>query len=277
MTEITIEHLLQLSNTQVIVMKIVEHTKQSLELTDQNHQCLWGLLFATPFLAIGLGMAVATAKVVTLECQRAVTTHQITCQRKVAGILGTTTDQIPGQLKTTTVVKSSGTGVVLGTTTGKVELAPYRSLVMSQHYENADRVNAFIKDSQQTNIRVEQDDRLGNSLFILNFLLGGVGVALVSLAIPLQMNCKFDRSNNQVTLDKKYLLYGNRQAVLPLAEIQQAKLNKRLFYINHNPVYNIKLVTFAKKKVSLSVPSQNLSIYQEIVDVTNDFLHPKSA
>jgi hypothetical protein len=256
-------------------MKIVEHTKQSLELADQNRQCLWGLLFATPFLTIGLGTAIATAKVVTLECQRTVAT-QITCQRKVAGILGTSTDQIPGQLQTATVVKSSGTGVVLGMTTGKVELAPYRSLVMDRHYENADRLSAFIKDSQKTNVRIEQDDRLGNSLFILNFLVGGVGVSIVSLAIPLQMSCKFDRSSNQVILDKKYLLYGKRQTVLQIADIQQAKLSKRLFYINHKPVYNLKLVTVAQKNVSLSVPSQDLSLYQEIIDVTNQFLHPKA-
>jgi hypothetical protein len=257
-------------------MKIVEHTKQSLELADQNRQCLWGLLFAAPFLTISLGIAMATAKVVTLECQRTVVT-QISCQRNVAGILGTITDQIPGQLQTAMVVKSSGTGVVLNTTSGKVELAPYRSMVMDRHYETVDRLNAFVKNSQKTNIRVEQDDRLGNSLFILNFLVGGVGVALVSLAIPLQMSCKFDQSNNQVTLNKKYLLYGNRQQVLPLAEIQQVKLNKRLYYINHKPVYNLKLVTVAKKNISLSVPGQDLSKYQEIVDVTNDFLHPKAA
>jgi hypothetical protein len=257
-------------------MKIVEHTKQSLELADQNRQCLWGLLFAAPFLTISLGIAMATAKVVTLECQRTVVT-QISCQRNVAGILGTITDQIPGQLQTAMVVKSSGTGVVLNTTSGKVELAPYRSMVMDRHYETVDRLNAFVKNSQKTNIRVEQDDRLGNSLFILNFLVGGVGVALVSLAIPLQMSCRFDRSNNQVALNKKYLLYGNRQQVLPLAEIQQVKLNKRLYYINHKPVYNLKLVTVAKKNISLSVPGQDLSKYQEIVDVTNDFLHPKAA
>jgi hypothetical protein len=257
-------------------MKIVEHTKQSLELADQNRQCLWGLLFAAPFLTISLGIAMATAKVVTLECQRTVVT-QISCQRNVAGILGTITDQIPGQLQTAMVVKSSGTGVVLNTTSGKVELAPYRSMVMDRHYETVDRLNAFVKNSQKTNIRVEQDDRLGNSLFILNFLVGGVGVALVSLAIPLQMSCRFDRSNNQVALNKKYLLYGNRQQVLPLAEIQQVKLNKRLYYINHKPVYNLKLVTVAKKNIPLSVPGQDLSKYQEIVDVTNDFLHPKAA
>jgi hypothetical protein len=75
--------------------------------------------------------------------------------------LGSTTDKIPGQLQTATVVKAGGTGVVLDTTTGKVELATYRVFVTNKHQETADRLNAFLKDPQQTTVRVEQDDRLG--------------------------------------------------------------------------------------------------------------------
>jgi hypothetical protein len=194
-------------------MKIVEHTDQSLQIADQNRQCLWGLLFATPFLLTGLGLALATAKIVTLECQ-------ITCQRTVTGILDTTTDRIPGQLQTATVVKAGGTGVVLGTTTGKVEMAPYRVLVTNKHQETADRLNAFLKDPQQATIRIEQDDRLGNALFFGNFLLGSLSIAILSLSIPLKMSCRFDRFNDQVTITKKYL-YGERQTILPLSTIRQ--------------------------------------------------------
>jgi hypothetical protein len=265
--------LVATDTTQRIIMKIVEHTDQSLHIADQNRQCLWGLLFATPFLVIGLGTAVATAKTVTLECRRANST-QVTCQRTVTGILGTTTtDRIPGQLQTANVVKAGGTGVVLGTTTGKVELAPYHVFVTNKHQETADRLNAFLKDPQQATVRVEQDDRLGNSLFIGNFLLGSLGIAIVSLGIPLKMSCRFDRPSDQVTITKKYL-YGERQTILPLSTIQQSQISRYFFYlsVDKRNAYSLNLIQNNGKKVSLSVPSQDLERYQEIADTTNHFL-----
>jgi hypothetical protein len=253
-------------------MNIVEHTDQSLNIADQNRQCLWGLLFTAPFLSIGLGLALATAKIVALECQRPDST-QVTCQRIVTGILGTTTDRIPGQLQTATVVKAGGTGVVLGTTNGKVELAPYHVFVTNKHQETADRLNSFLKDPQQATIRVEQDDRLGNSLFIGNFLLGSLGIVILSLRIPLKMSCRFDRPNDQVTITKKYL-YGERQEILPISTIQQAQIERYFFYISVDKrnAYNLKLIHINGAKVSLSVPSQDLELYQEIADTTNHFL-----
>jgi hypothetical protein len=253
-------------------MKIVEHTDQSLQIADQNRQCLWGLLFATPFLLTGLGLALATAKTVTLECQRPDST-QITCQRTVTGILGTTTDRIPGQLQTATVVKAGGAGVVLGTTTGKVELAPYRVFVTNKHQETADRLNAFLKDPQQATVRVEQDDRLGNSLFFGNFLLGSLGIAILSLRIPLKMSCMFDRPSDQVTITKKYL-YGERQTILPLSTIQQAQNSRWFLYlsVDKRNAYGLNLIQNNGRKISLSVPSQDLEQYQEISDTTNRFL-----
>jgi hypothetical protein len=253
-------------------MKIVENTDQSLQIVDQNRQCFWGLLFTVPFLLTGLGLAVATAKIVTLECQRSDST-QITCQRTVTGILGTTTDKIPGQLQTATVVKAGGTGVVLGTTTGKVELAPYHVFVTNKHQETADRLNNFLKDHQQANVRVEQDDRLGNSLFFGNFLLGSLGIGILSLRIPLKMNCRFDRPSDQVTIAKKYL-YGERQTILPLSTIQQAQIGRCFFYVSVNKrnAYGLKLIQRNGAKVSLSVPGQDLELYQEIADITNHFL-----
>jgi hypothetical protein len=255
-------------------MKVIEHTAQSLELANQNRQCLWGLLFAIPFLAIGLGMAFGTAKTVTMECQRT-DSAQITCQRTVIGILGTTTDRIPGQLQTATVVKAGGTGVVLGTTSGKVELAPYHVMVTNKHQETVDRLNKFFKDPQQATVRVEQDDRLGNSLFIGNFLLASLGIVIVSLGIPLKMSCRFDRPNNQVTITKKYCLYGERQTVLPLLTIQQAQVGRWFLYlsVNKRNAYGLKLIQINGQKVFLAVPSQNLELYQEIADIINIFLH----
>jgi hypothetical protein len=252
-------------------MKVIEHTDQSLQIADQNRQCLWGLLFTVPFLLTGLGLALATAKIVTLECQRSDSTP-IICQRTVTGILGTTTDKIPGQLQTATVVKAGGTGVVLGPTTGKVELAPYHGFVTNKHQETTDQLNAFLKDPQQATIRVEQDDRLGNSLFFGNFLLGSLGIAILSLRIPLKMNCRFDRPSDQVTITKQYL-YGERQTILSLSTIQQAQISRCFFYlsVDKSNAYGLNLIQNNGKKISLSVPSQDLERYQEIADTTNHF------
>lgn len=254
---------------------------RSLHVSDRNLQSLWGLLFATPFIAIGLGSIALTAKVITLECQR-LESRQIECKRTVTGILGAETDNIPGNLKTVKKVRTSGRGVVLGTTEGEIELAPYRAFVKNRRSRTdapsrvdrtVDRLNAFLKDPKQAKISIEQDDRWANAFFSLNFLIGGGAIALIALAIPKQMSCKLDRNTEEAIVAKKYWLYGDRQMILPLSTIEGASLGKAPYRLNSKTVYNIYLLQSGGKKVSLSVPSHNLPHYQKIVDVTNDFLH----
>ncbi len=251
-------------------MKVITSTDRLLEIVDRNHQYLWGLLLAIPFLTIGCIVGAATVKVTTLACQREL--DRLECQRSISGILGTEKDRIPGRLQSIATVKTSGVGIILGTTTGKVELAPYRTFVTSQHFENAARIEAFIKDPKQTTIRIEQDDRWLNILWSGNFIIGGLTIGLFALAIPIYISCTLDRDCDRVTLNKKYLLYGNRQTVLPLSTIEQAKLKELIWVRNREPVYNIELISIGAKKVSLSVPSTNLSHYQQIVDAIEHFL-----
>jgi hypothetical protein len=253
-------------------MKIIEQTDRILHIADQNHQCLWGLLFATPFLLLGLGSIVLTAKVITLECQRDVSS-QIVCQRSIAGIFGTEEAQIPGFVRSVKTVKTSGKGAVLSTTKGEIELAPYRAFATDRVNKTVDRLNAFIADPQQTKISIEQDDRWANSLWSINFLIGGMAIAFGALAIPLRMSCRFDRYSGDATIDKKYLLYGDRQAKLPLATIDRSLVSTLPFNLNHRSVYSIHLISKAGEKNSLSVPTQNLSQYREIVDRIDAFLH----
>jgi hypothetical protein len=253
-------------------MEIIEQSDRSLHVSDRNRQALWGSLFAIPFIAIGLGSIALTAKVVTLECQR-LESQQIECQRTVTGIFGAETDRIPGKLKTVKKVKTSGRGVILGTTEGEVELAPYRAFVTSRVDPTVNRLNAFIKDPKQAKISVHQDDRWANSLWSINFLIGGGAIALVSLSIPKQMSCQFDRFSGEAILVKKYWLYGDRQEVIPLSAIEGTSVGKLPYRINNRSVYSIRLIQSGGKKVSFSVPSGNLANYQKIVDVTNDFLH----
>lgn len=254
-------------------MEIVEHTDRSLELTNQNRRCLWILLFAAPFIVVGLVLTAATVKVTTLECQRT-EGNQIGCQRTITGILGVEKDLIPGQLQTVTTVKNSGTGVVLGTSTGEVNLASYKAFVTDSQDRTTDRLNIFLKDPQQATIRVEQDDRWINFLWCGNFVIGGVVIALYALAIPTQMRCKLDRDTDRVTINKKYLLYGDRQTVLPVSTIKQAKVRELLFSISgdRQPLYTIDLIPFDAKKVSLSASTQNLTKCHQIVDRIDRFL-----
>jgi hypothetical protein len=56
--------------------------------------------------------------------------------------------------------------------------------------------------------------------------------------------------------------------------IDRAQLRELLFYlISREPVYTIDLIPKSGKKVSLSVPSTNLAVYQQTIDTANDFIH----
>lgn len=256
-----------------MTMKISEHTDRYLEITNQNRRCLWGLLFATPFIIAGLIASVATVKVTTLTCHRN-PGNQIDCQRTISGILGTEYEIFLGQLKSVKTIDTKGTGIVLTTSNGDVKLSPYQGFVTSSQYRTADRLNAFIKDPQQSTIRVEQDDRWLNLLWSGNFIVGGVVIALYAVGIPTQISCKFQRDLDRVTLDKKYLLYGDRQTALPLSTIKHARVREILFSMSgdRQPLYTIDLIPMAARKVSLSVASKDSIECQRLVNIIDRFV-----
>jgi hypothetical protein len=252
-------------------VKIVDKTNIFLEVLDQNHKYLWGLLLALPFTVIGLGLMAGTAKVTTLECQRA-TVNSIGCQRTITGVLGDEEDGISGELRSAKVAKDNGIGIVLGTTKGDVELAPYRTFVNGEHERNADRVNAFIKQPQQNTLSVQQDDRLINSVGSGGILIGGLTIGLLAMSIPVRVSCKLDRLRDRAIVDKQYLLLGNRQTVLTLSDIERAEVKESIFIRNRQPVYKIDLVSANAPNVSLSIPSKNLAEYEQIVEEIDRFV-----
>jgi hypothetical protein len=252
-------------------MNVVELTGQSLHLADQNRKCLQGLLLNILWLVAVFGSCFSSAKTVTLECQRNDST-QITCQRTITGISGSTTDRIPGQLQKATYNKADGLGVLLATTTGKMELVPHDIKFMNKQKETADRLNNFLKDPQQATIRVEQNNNLLlNHPFVPFMLLAYLGNFSYFLAIPLKVSCKFDRFSDKVTITKKYL-YGERQTIWPLSTTQQAQIHQCLLYINHRANYQIELIQLNGKTISFAFPSHDLEQYKAIVNTTNDFL-----
>lgn len=260
-------------------MKIVESTDRYLELTNQNRRCLEILPFAVPFIIVGLVIIAGTVQTTTLECQRT-KGNQIGCQRTTTGILGAVKDSIPGELRSVKTVTTKRAGIILGTTTGEVELTPYRASVTSSQEPIAERLNAFLNNPQQVTIRVEQDDRWIDLLESSYFLIWGAAIALYALAIPTRMSCQLDRDADRVTIDKKYLLYGHRQTILPLPTIKQAQVKELLYSImsgGRQPLYTIDLIPFDAKKVSLSVSIESLTKCQHLVDKIDRFLcHQRS-
>lgn len=252
-------------------MKIIENNNIYLEVANRNRQYLGRLLLALPFVAVGLGLTLATVEVTRLECQRQAD-KSVICQRTIASILGEEEERIPGELRSVKVDKNGGVGIVLGTSKGDVNLAPYRTFINSEHDRTADRINAFLKDTRQNTLSVEQDDRLINSLWSGSILIGGLTIGLFAMATPLRMSCKLDRLRDRAIIDKQYLLLGNRQTVLTLSAIERAQVKESLFGRNHVPVYKIDLVRANAQNVSLSIPSKNLAEYEQIVEEIDRFI-----
>ncbi|AFY92040.1 hypothetical protein [Chamaesiphon minutus] len=252
-------------------MKIIENNNIYLEVANRNRQYLGRLLLALPFVAVGLGLMLATVEATSLECQRQ-TDKSVICQRTIASILGEKEDGIPGNLRSVKVDKNGGIGIVLGTSKGDVKLAPYRTFVNGEHDRNADLINAFLKDTQQTTLSVEQDDRLINSLWSGSILIGGLAIGLLAMAVPVRMSCKLDRLRDRAIIDKQYFLLGNRQTVLTLSAIERAQVRESVFVRNRQPVYSIDLVSANSKNVSLSITGKNLAEYEQIVEEIERFI-----
>lgn len=251
-------------------MKIVEQTPNELKLEDRNRQWLWGVLFGTPFVAIGSLIITLVSTVTTLTCQRIELT-KTTCQRITSGILGTAIAPIPGQVSGASVIVASGVGVVLKTTNGAVELVNHRIWVGEKHYQIANQINALANDSKQNTWQVSLDDRWEGLLWGANFLLPGIAIMLASLAIPMEVGCIFDKTSDLMTLEKRYRLFGTRFTQHRLAEIQKVEVIQ-LPISNKNPLYVVRLNLTSNKKMALSPFSSDRDRYQTIVTEIERFL-----
>ncbi len=256
-------------------MKIIDQTTKQLTIVDQNRQWLWGTLFSAPFITVGVTIALMTSNITTLECQRSNSTS-ITCQRTIAGPVGTKTEQIPGRLLGANVVRDHGTGVVLDTSKGAIDLVNHRVTVSDTHSQIAGTINAYVKDSQHLKLKVQQDDRWQELIYGAAFFLPGAVILLKALSIPTQIVCKFDKAMGQMTLEKCYRPLGTKLTTQdPLTSIQKAYVVQPSSSERY-PWYVVQLESTAAKTIVLSPPIRDRQQCQTIANTINQFLavHP---
>ncbi|MFN6486227.1 MULTISPECIES: hypothetical protein [unclassified Nostoc] len=255
-------------------MNIIEQTSTKLKFQTNDQQWLWGVLFGLPFVAIGFGIAIVTSNLTTLECQRT-KPNQMTCQRTIAGLLGTETTFIPGQLTGAYVMTASGTGVVLNISKiQKVELVSHRVIVREKHSQIANEINAFIHNPQQPALKIQQDDRWEGFFSGVVFFLPGIGVILQSLTIPMQVLCDFDKISGLITLKKRYQLFGTFTTEKKLTEIQQVEVIQ-VPLPTRIPWYLVQLQLISAQSIFLSAPTRDRQQCQIIVNAINQFLRFK--
>ncbi len=256
-------------------MNIIEQTSTTLKFEDRNQQWLWGVLLGIPNIAIGFCIAVAGGNVTTLECLRT-EPAQMTCERTIVGLLGTQTNLIPGQVTGASVTTASGIGVELNTSKGQVELVNHRMFVGKKHYQIADNINTFVNNpDRQPRFKIQQDDRWDELIYGGWFFLPGLVVILYSLAIPIKVLCNFDQILGQMTLEKKYRLFGMKfTTIQKLAEIEYAKVTQ-LPIPNRNPLYVVNLEFTSAKPIALSPPTRDQKQCQTIVEAINKFLRER--
>lgn len=256
-------------------MKIIEQTTTQLTLADWNQQWLWGTLFSIPFIGTGLTIALMTSNITTLECQRSNSTA-ITCQRTIAGLAGTKTEKIPERLLGASVIKAHGTGVVLSTSKGQVELANHRMPVTEAQSRIADTINAYVKDPQHLKLKIAQDDRWQELLYGAAFFLPGVAVLLKAMTTPMQVLCNLDRTSGQMTLEKRYRPLGTKfMTQYPLTDLQKADVVQPSLSERH-PWFVVQLELTSAQSIMLSPPIRDRQQCQTIADTINQFLatHP---
>lgn len=255
-------------------MNIIEQTSTKLKF-QAHDRWPWTMLFGLPFVMIGFGICIVTDNVTTLECQRTKPT-QVTCQRTIAGLLGTETTLIPGQVKGAYVETASSTGVVLYTyNIEQVKLIDSGVLVVTEkHSKIADTINAFIHNPLQPRLKIQEDDRSERFFLAMVFFLPGIGFILRCLTIPMQVLCDFDKISEQMTLEKRYRLFGTFTTQKKLTEVQQAQVIQLLLPIQ-NPSYLVQLKLRSGKPISLSAPTADRQQCQIIVNAIDRFLHLK--
>jgi hypothetical protein len=255
-------------------MNSIQQTSTQLTVENSNRQWLWGVLFGIPFVAVGLGITTFSASVTTLECQRTKPT-QINCQRTITGILGTEITVIPGQVTGASVITASGVGVVLSTSKGSMQLTQQRQFVRDTQREIASNINAFIRDTPQSNFKIQQDDRWQGWLTGANFFLPGMAIIGVSLTIPIYVLCDFDKSSGLLTLEKRYRLFNTKGVnQYKLVDTQHVEV-KQLPIANRPPIYVVRLTLISTKSMALSPPSRDRQECQTLANTINRFLKLK--
>lgn len=258
-------------------MKILQHTKTSLQWCDRDWNWLVGLWIAIPFTTVGCIIMLTVSNLTTLHCRRSPNSGrpgtQMTCDRTISGWLGTDRLHIPEPIMRASVQTAHGTGVVLFISkTPNLELANHRSMVGPKHTQIAEEINQFIQNPNQPELIVNQDDRLEGLLGGLMFLLPGLVIGAQGLAIPMKILCKLDRATQHITIEKHYRL-GQRQVItMPLSSVHKAEVVESNAS-TQKKCYVLELKCTDHPAVPVSALALDFTHQQQAATAINQWLH----
>ncbi|MEA5514120.1 hypothetical protein [Nodularia sp. UHCC 0506] len=205
-------------------MKVIQESSSQMTLR-LRPWIVW--ILGAVFTNIGLSGIVLWPQVHTFICRRE-TTAPSTCQISSTGLFWS--DQQVVSLKDIE-------GTKIQTFRGSKDKLTYRLLLLTNKGEVSpistdisdqirvknwgEKIDIFLKDTQQENLFIEYDHRLFDYLFAGIFASGGL-VALLSGKVVV---CKIDKTLGKLTLEK-YGLLGNSQAEYSISQIRGVTLQK---------------------------------------------------
>jgi hypothetical protein len=199
---------------------ITEHTATRLVIKAKNSS--WGFLFAAICVWLGL-TAILRVAAITFTCHR-IEPRQGQCELAIAGLTTSArqlidlTQVIEARVEASVTTDARGREstdyqVVLRTRSGSVDILS--SSDFSRQYDIADRINAFITDTNQEDLSIEQDERLISYTFGSALVAFGVWMVLLIVQVTIYT---FDRTANTLAIERR--LFGVRVNEYPLNDIE---------------------------------------------------------
>lgn len=263
-------------------MKIVEQTPHRLRLEAEILATIVSLaLLGMPNLLLGLGIILISSQLSTLKCQRVEPT-QGSCQLVNSSLLGSNETKIPlNQLQSAKVdVSKDSDGdniyrVVLLTNSGEIPITPGTSDA-GEKQKNAARINAFIDNSEEISLHVQQDNH--ESVYLVGgiFVLVGGGLVFGSLLYrEFIVSYTFDKALDLVRL-KRQTLFHTKVTELSLREINQVDIKEKTDS-DGDKTYSVWLNLKSGEHISLSLQGiTDKQNNQKIAECIRQFLNSKA-
>lgn len=280
LTEFVKEGILtDITLTTTCTMEIVKSDSQVLHIV--SHRSIripYSLMFYGLFWTVIGIFGLISAKLTTLECDRQSNPRRIECVRSMVNSMGwKTTEKIPGDLQAAKIDRvKSMTSVQLLTTAGLttgIHSSPNEQLIIA----NTIKLNDFIKNERETQIKIEQDDGQ-QPLLISSFVIAfGLFWLYPILRASQKVTCRFDKSLDRVFIDTKYLSHIKIQEISQLSKIKKVSLKESLgtlrFYRQPaDKVFEILLIIDYNKSYSISTLITKPEPYSKIIKEIEQFL-----
>jgi len=206
-------------------MRITQQTSTLLRLQSRWLTSLVGwLMFAVPFLVVGLITLIMLAKVTTLQCNREVeqvqcqlTNQQVLSQRVIPVAEGQLQDV---RIETRTRDRNEFHRVVLTLDNQDIALSEAWLSDFAAQQQTVETINAFLK-GEQSSLSLSWDDRR-EALTVggVMTLIGCLGLLLPLLRVPIY-SLRFDKQDDTLTRTRRSLL-TTKTTTWALAQVQSA-------------------------------------------------------